>query len=114
MNIEELTIREAREIASAFGNHSNPNPRKSYGLSIVVADRGFVYVGLTSIEGDMCNIENCRNIRYWGTENGLQQLVNDGPTSKSKIDDAMKLVALPLRAVISIHPVEAKSWKKLF
>jgi len=114
MNIEDLTIREARELSAMFGGQKSASVLTSYGLAIVVVDRGFVYVGRVTVNGDMCEIVDCRNIRYWGTENGLAQLVNDGPTSKSKIDEAMKFVSLPVRAVISVHPVEAKSWKKLY
>jgi len=108
MNIEDLTIREARELVALFGGQKPASVPTSYGLAVVVADRGFVYIGRVAVNGDMCEISECRNIRYWGTDNGLSQLVNDGPTSKSKIDESQKFVFLPLRAVISIHPVEVK------
>ena len=113
MNIEDSTIKEARELAAMFGG-SHTSPNRDFGLSILVADRGFVYVGYVTRKGDDFEISRCRNIRYWGTDKGLAQLVNDGPTSNSKIDEEMKLVVLPARAVISVHPVEVKSWKKLF
>lgn len=41
------------------------------GFSIVVLDRGFVYVGNVEHDGEWCVIRNARNIRYWGTERGL-------------------------------------------
>ena len=37
------------------------------GFAIVVADRGFVYVGDVSHDGNWCVVSNARNIRRWGT-----------------------------------------------
>jgi len=56
------------------------------GFAIVVLDRGFVYVGEVSIDDEWCVIENARNIRYWGTKNGLGGLALNGPTSDTKLD----------------------------
>lgn len=66
--------------------------------TIVVLDRGFVYIGKTRIVGDYCEISNARNIRVWGTKNGLGEL-KDGPKTETKLDDVGRVVA-PLRAVI--------------
>ena len=79
------------------------------GTAIVVLDRGFVYVGDVVIEGDWCVMTNARNIRFWGTENGLGELVN-GPLKGTKLDFVGSLRA-PLRAVISIIDVDAGKWK---
>jgi hypothetical protein len=65
---------------------------------IVVMDRGFVYVGKTRVEGDYVEIVNARNVRVWGTKNGLGELRN-GPTDTTKLDDVGTVVA-PLRAII--------------
>ena len=40
------------------------------GQHIVVLDRGFVYVGDVTIDGDFLRITDAKNIRYWGTKNG--------------------------------------------
>jgi hypothetical protein len=78
------------------------------GPAIVVLDRGFVYVGNVTVDGDWCLIANAKNIRYWGTKNGLGELVN-GPTKDTKLD-AVGNVRAPLRAVISILDVVAEKW----
>jgi len=78
------------------------------GPAIVVLDRGFVYVGNATVDGDWCLIANAKNIRYWGTNNGLGELVN-GPTKDTKLD-AVGNVRAPLRAVISIIDVVAEKW----
>ena len=113
MNTDDMTLGQMKEIMNMFGKIKYEKPR-DYGLSIVVVDRGFVYIGFCSHEGDDLRITRCRNVRYWGTDAGLVQLINDGPTPKTKIDAEQKSVYLPRRAVISIHPVEVSAWKKLY
>ena len=78
------------------------------GTAIVVLDRGFVYVGRVTVDGDWCLIADAKNIRVWGTTNGLGELVN-GPT-KSTTLDAVGNVRAPLRAVISIIDANAEKW----
>ena len=79
------------------------------GTAIVVLDRGFVYVGKVTVEDDWCRIEQAKNIRVWGTTNGLGELVN-GPTGKTVLDAVGSLRA-PMRAVISIIDVNEEKWK---
>lgn len=53
---------------------------------IIVADRGWVFVGDCKDNDDgTITIENAWNIRQWGTTSGLGQLAN-GPTSETKKD----------------------------
>lgn len=77
------------------------------GTQIVVLDRGFVYVGKVSLNGETLTINNARNIRRWGTTKGLGELV-DGPTPNTKLDQVGKVIA-PMRAVI--HLIQCnKDW----
>lgn len=58
---------------------------KNLGKQIVVIDNGFVHVGdCTSTDGFL-RIDNCKNIRVWGTTKGLGELIS-GPTSKTTVD----------------------------
>ena len=79
------------------------------GAAIVVLDRGFVYVGNVTIDGDWCVIEKAQNIRVWGTTKGLGELVS-GPTKDTKLDP-VGTVRAPMRAVISIIDTKAEAWK---
>lgn len=79
--------------------------------SVVVLDRGWVYVGQTSIEGEWCLIRAAQNIRYWGTKRGLGQLALEGPTENTKLDPA-GTVRAPLRAVIAVLDTEESLWKR--
>ena len=55
-------------------------------LRIVVADRGWVFVGRCEDHEDgSVTIRNARNIRLWGTTKGLGEITS-GPTSKTSHD----------------------------
>jgi hypothetical protein len=73
---------------------------------IVVLDRGFVYVGNVTENGENLVIENARNIRRWGTTKGLGQLAIEGPQSDTVLDPAGTVTA-PKRAVI--HTLACKT-----
>jgi len=55
-------------------------------LRIIVADRGWVFVGkcVTNADGSV-TITDAKNIRKWGTSKGLGELV-DGPLSGTVAD----------------------------
>jgi hypothetical protein len=55
-------------------------------VRIVVADRGWVFVGACDDNDDgTVTICNARNIRRWGTTTGLGELIN-GPLPETKHD----------------------------
>jgi hypothetical protein len=53
--------------------------------TIVIAQRGFVFVGDVSTDGDELVISNASTIRRWGTEKGLGELC-DGPLESTVLD----------------------------
>lgn len=105
INIEELTIGQAREIASAFSPACKATTNKSFEAGvpngetwIIIADRGFVWVGKATVRGEYCFITNARNIRMWGTTKGLGEL-RDGPLTNTKLDDCGE-ITIPMRAIL--------------
>lgn len=91
---------------------ADAQPKTEGEIKIVVADRGFVYIGkLPTLEqSDAFTVIRCaHNLRIWGTTKGLGELVN-GPTSKTVLDK-VGTVRIPNRAVISIIDVEQSKWK---
>lgn len=72
------------------------------GPHIVVADRGFVYVGEIVVDDQYCRITKAKNIRRWGTTNGLGELRN-GPTPNTVLDEVGELI-VPVKAVIHYIP----------
>lgn len=98
----EIKLSELKEIIG--GNGATPQAQASgiSGQHIVVLDRGFVYVGNVEIKGEFLHITDCKNIRYWGTKNGLGELRN-GPLAETKLDP-IGVVLAPMRALIHLVP----------
>lgn len=101
MNIDQLTIGEAKAIAALFSVGNPPTASgEDHGVQIVVLDRGFVYVGRVRTDAEWVYIEDAKNIRYWGTTKGLGELC-DGPLPNTKHDPA-GTVRAPKRALIAL------------
>ena len=91
---------------------SLPNTQNTVGdIKIVIADRGFVYIGHVEELEDFVRLTAASNIRLWGTTKGIGELVG-GPTSSTKLDKVGTL-RIPNRAVISIIDVDQEKWKLL-
>jgi len=86
-------------------------PKTDGEIKIVIADRGFVYVGLCEEQENFVRLTKAKNIRVWGTKNGIGELVN-GPLQSTKLDP-VGTIRIPNRAVISLIEVDQKSWKQL-
>jgi hypothetical protein len=79
------------------------------GYAIAIVDRGFIYVGQVRHDGEWCVIENARNIRYWGTVDGLGELALKGPNTKTKLD-LVGTVRIPAHALLHLLDTEAAKW----
>jgi hypothetical protein len=75
---------------------------KQLGQNIVVLDRGFVYVGDVAEQSDRITISNARNIRRWGTTQGLGEL-RDGPLRETTTDKVGSVIAFK-HAVMHMIP----------
>jgi len=80
---------------------------KHLGKQIVVIDNGFVHVGDCSISGGILSIDDCKNIRKWGTTRGLGELAS-GPTKQTQADEC-GTVMVPIARVVFFIAV-AKGW----
>lgn len=80
---------------------------------IVVADRGWVFVGPTTEQEDgSLIITNAKCIRVWGTDEtkpGLGYLAQNGPTDKTKLD-ASGVVRVPTHAVVLTMDTDGALW----
>lgn len=77
---------------------------------IVIAQRGWVFVGRVVPEGDEFVIYDARNIRRWGTTKGLGELVN-GPLPATQIDP-YGTVRVHHLAVVACIDVDAEAWSR--
>ena len=97
------TLLKTRAKRPAQRARKTPDP-----IQIVVLDRGYVYVGRVRRDSNFVHITQARNIRRWGTTQGLGQLVH-GPLAATVLD-AVGTVHAPLRALISLIDVEQEPW----
>lgn len=81
----------------------------NHGKQIVVLDRGFVYVGDVTTNGDWCIVAEASCVRRWGTTKGLGELASRGPLEKTVLDPA-GTVRAPMRAVIAMLACEVGKW----
>ncbi len=97
------------DIATAAADRK-PQPLEADGNpQIVVLDRGFVYVGIVSINGDVMTIMNALCVRRWGTSKGLGEIASKGPQENTKLDLGGTIRA-PISAVIHLIDCDPISW----
>ena len=91
MNIEELTIKQTREIARIFSAEatSQNNSHPLLGRKVIaVLPHGFVHFGTLCYEGSSYVLKNASNIRYWQKRGGgLPELARSGLLPADRIDD---------------------------
>jgi hypothetical protein len=80
-------------------------------LHIVVLDRGFVVVGNVTHDGQYVIIDNCKNIRKWGTTRGLGQIASEGPTDKTVLDPQPRTRVHELQ-VVQLIECEVSKWNR--
>ena len=79
---------------------------------IIVADRGWVFVGAVSRDHEGIAIADARCIRVWGTDAdkpGLGYLALNGPTAKTKMEPS-GTIRVPLHAVVASFDTESAKW----
>ena len=97
--VETVTLNGVEYVRADRVGPSVPTEKR-----IVIAQRGWVFVGDYSIDGDDVTLSNAQVIRVWGTTKGLGQLALEGPTSSTKLDDAgtVRLHRLAIVATLDV------------
>lgn len=86
-----------------------PNASRDFGLAIVIADRGHVWIGRVTLRDGFATITGGAAVRVWGTTNGLGQLVKTGPTANTRLDPVPTVIVRDA-AVIAYLPCEEGPW----
>ena len=76
---------------------------------IVIAQRGWVFVGDVSRDGDDVTINNAQCVRRWGTTKGLGEIAKNGPTESTVLDD-FGTVRLHALGIVASLDCEATKW----
>lgn len=80
-------------------------------IRIVVAQRGFVFVGRVRREDHHVVLRDAKNLRRWGTKKGLGELWS-GPKPETVLDEAGTVRIHPLMVIAEID-VDEKPWAKV-
>ncbi len=76
---------------------------------IVIAQRGWVFVGDVERQGDDVTITGAQCIRRWGTTKGLGQLAKSGPLENTVLDD-MGTVRMHALSLVALLDCEEAKW----
>lgn len=86
-----------------------PEPATPSEWRIVVAQRGWVFVGRWNQDGDNVTLTDAKVIRTWGTTKGLGELAMNGPTSKTVTDPA-GTIRLHQLGVVATLDTKVTTW----
>lgn len=81
-------------------------------IKIVILQRGWIYIGKYFEDGDACRLENAKNIRRWGTSNGLGELALKGKQSETVLDEA-GTVRFHKLTTVAVLDCDNDVWKEL-
>jgi len=79
-------------------------------LSIIVADRGWVFVGHMRTDEASHKMHDARVVRRWGTSKGLAELAIRGPSENTKLDTAAA-VTIPNSSVVAVFTCDESKWQ---
>ena len=82
-------------------------------IKIVILQRGWVFIGRFSQEGQNCKLENAYNIRRWGTSDGLGELALQGNQAETKLDK-VGTVSFHELTTVAVMDCNQDVWKKEF
>ena len=93
MDIDKLTLGEAKQLANLFSkettdNISSATGKESHGNCIVVLDKGFVYLGDLSTDDNWLYISKAQNVRKWTGGHGLSWYAENGFSQDIVLDDS--------------------------
>jgi hypothetical protein len=89
-----------------------PTKKAARPVIVCTEHRGvfFGYAGDTS--GDVIDLTKARMAIYFGTQKGVMQLAETGPTSSSKISARADIQLRKVTAVFEVTPDATAAWEK--
>ena len=78
-------------------------------IRIVILQRGWVFVGRYTRNGEDCALTGAHCIRRWGTTRGLGQLASEGPQPNTTLEAAPE-VGFHVLTVIATIRCDAAKW----
>jgi hypothetical protein len=101
----EMSLKDALNSVAVWA--SGPKPESK--VQIVIAPRGWVFIGYTYETDKHLVIERANVIRVWGTTKGIGELIA-GPLKDTKLDPC-GTTRIPLGAVLAQIDAEESKWQ---
>jgi|ERR1017187_3817481 hypothetical protein len=116
MNIDELTIGEAKKLAQMFGGVpiiQTVAVQAERPVIVTTAHRGVFFGYATNIDGETIALRAARLCLHWSKDvKGFMGLASSGPTSGCRIGPAADIVLRNITAVLSVTEKAAKKWEE--
>ena len=119
MDIENLTIKEAREIAAMFPAQpakidwpvSKPM-RAERAVLVTTAHRGVFFGYATDTDGDTIKLRAARNAIYWPASNkGFLGLASDGPAKDARVGPPADIELRAVTCVAEVTEAAVAKWE---
>lgn len=109
ININEMTIGEAKELSRIFGNekpHTEKHPLDGEKVVMALAN-GFVFVGRLSTSNHGFRLDDAQNVRFWAKrEGGLPELAMNGRIAGDELDT----ISGPIFTQTYLFCMKAEGW----
>lgn len=110
MAVKKKSVRKKPQKRKAGAADAPSGDQIRHGLQLAILDRGFIYVGDVKTDSEWCVISNARNVRRWGTKEGLGELAIKGPLPETQLDDT-GTVRAPMKSLIALIACDQSKWK---
>lgn len=109
INVDSLTVGELKEITQlACATKPKKKKQANHGWQIAVLQRGWVFIGNITQNGDDYSLADGACIRRWGTTKGLGQIAKDGPTSNTELEPVPEVKFHEAGKVLMMKAEESK------
>ena len=110
MELDNLTIKEAKELAMMFNKKAKTTTTEDMGIQIAILQRGWIFIGFVFKTGSYFTIKNANCIRSWGTTKGLGELAFFGPLAGTKLEPSPEIKCHEL-TVVALMKVDESKWQ---
>jgi hypothetical protein len=84
---------------------------KTRPVIVCTTHRGVFYGHAADTSGDVIHLKGARMAIYWGTDRGVMQLAETGPTGKSKVSAKADIEVRSITAVFEVSEAAEAAWQ---
>lgn len=117
IDIDNLTIAQARQIAALVGGIGSPQSAPSAqgperAVLVTTEARGVFFGYATNTDGDVIKLRAARNCVYWPAgQKGFVGLASDGPINGARIGPAADMELRGITCVAECTETAVKAWE---